>query len=489
MSKWISIALALFFLACSTTPSKLANQRSLSSAQCTADPDYPPLFNVIENNQSQIVVELGAFTKFFKMSGDSYQYKVMFKGSKENKDDKEQVIEQKTVQGDSNRVTVKVAKTGVYYFTIFQKESSPVWKQKVFAIAAGEHKLTDSEREELARKYAPIVRYHDQEKYFPVSLPYLMNQADADPQLKTEPFLLTNKKLPASLGSFFSFGGSKDTLNVSMNFEKVPSILPYYGHAESVLKSGLDKSSDTRMALRYGKDHATIYYSVFENPKYGEIYINYHFFYTYDPKNSTEEKAAMAAHILDRESMTVVLNKSRTPIDVFYAAHLTNQFMGKLGANKKPTQIWKTGRVHVNWRDLTPAYKFKDRPMPAIALGSHGIYPETGTYAVLLNDSKTSPTILLEEPAGGNKILYPEFATDYEKTATSYPYKLENLKLDGVTSDCANPNSILAFSGSTVDVLGPVNATFPPFTDREEDYFSYADPNAPLFELEKPASR
>jgi hypothetical protein len=47
---------------------------------------------------------------------------------------------------------------------------------------------------------------------------------------------------------------------------------------------------------------------------------------------------------------------------------------------------------------------------------------------------------------------------------------------------------MLAFSGSTVDVLGPVNATFPPFTDREEDYFNYADPNAPMFELSKKAS-
>ena len=64
---------------------------------------------------------------------------------------------------------------------------------------------------------------------------------------------------------------------------------------------------------------------------------------------------------------------------------------------------------------------------------------------------------------------------------SSNPYVLKSLNLKNVTSDCKNEDNILAFSGSTVDVLGPTNATFPPFTDREEDYFSYADPNAPMF--------
>ncbi len=123
--------------------------------------------------------------------------------------------------------------------------------------------------------------------------------------------------------------------------------------------------------------------------------------------------------------------------------------------------------------------KINGHPVPAIALGSHGIYPKPGNYAVLLNNIK-----LLLEPAGGNKLLYPEKLSEFQKTPTSYSYALKNLKLESVTSNCREANNILTFSGSTVDVLGPVNASFPPYTDREEDYFSYADPNAPMFEMD-----
>ncbi len=212
--------------------------------------------------------------------------------------------------------------------------------------------------------------------------------------------------------------------------------------------------------------------------KWNEIYINYHFFYSYDPKNGTAQNDVMAAHIFDRESMTVVLRAtSKKPLMVFYGAHLASQTMGQLDRSGQQIQKWNSGRVFVNWPEVV---KNNERPVPAIARGSHGIYPKSGDYAVFLNNFK-----LLVEPAGGDRQLYPEFATGIVKTANSYAYKLEDLNLDKVTSDCRNPNRLLAFSGSTVDVLGPANATFPPYTDREEDYFSYTDPNAPLFDMSK----
>ena len=475
MTKKFFQAAAFFFLttACSMAPTVSIQTREVSSVgQCPISTDYPPLFNVIENNQNQILVQLGDFSSFFHLSEPTYKFKIYFRGSKENKEDKDQFIQEGEGEGITS-VKVPVRKTGVYYFVVFENEKSPVWKQKVFAIAPAEHVLTAQDKKDLAEKYAPILSTPVSEQYFPVSLEYLTNQVETDAQLAREPFVLTNKKIR----SLFSFN-SKPELELEFAFSDLTQILPYYGHSESVLKSGLESSAMTRLKSRFGQNHVTVYYSVFENPKWKEIYINYHFFFSYDPKNGTKENDVLAAHIFDRESMTVVLRStSRQPLMVFYGAHLASQTMGQLDSNGDAIQKWNSGRVFVNWPEVN---KISNRPVPALALGSHGVYPKKGYYAVFINNFK-----LLVEPAGGDRLLYPELMTDFKKSANSYTYKLKDLQLDQVSSDCQNPNRFLAFSGSTVDVFGPVNATFPPYTDREEDYFSYADPNAPMFDMSK----
>ncbi len=105
------------------------------------------------------------------------------------------------------------------------------------------------------------------------------------------------------------------------------------------------------------------------------------------------------------------------------------------------------------------------------------MYPVPGQYAVMVGQLKA-----LRESAGGGRVLTPEFDQVRYENRKMVSYNLRPLNLKGVTSSCSNPDNILAFSGSTVDVLGSVNATFPPFTDREEDYFSYSYPE-PLFKM------
>lgn len=480
MKTFLIFTTALFFLTACTLFKKSNNEydwgrypAQANGGMCSPHPQIKPLFNVIENTPTQIVVELGHFAQQFGLSEDSYQYKVTFRGSKENKDDQEQLVLEGEGHGQTYSVQVPVTKTGVYYFTVFENEKNPMWKQKVFSIAPKERQLSEADKETLAAQYAPILSMHEQERYYPVSLEYLTNKAEPDAQLDQEPFRLVNKRIKDSVFSMFS---SKPKLDLQFKFKDINRVLPYYGHSESVLKSDLPSGSSTALKRRFGENHKTVYYSVFENVRYKEIYINYHFFYTYDPKNGTENKDVAPAHIFDRESMTVVLRStSRQPIMVFFGAHLASQTMGQLDRSGNILQRWETGRVFVNWPLVN---KINGHPVPAIALGSHGVYPKTGNYAVLLNNIK-----LLLEPAGGKKLLYPETLTEFQKTENSHSYKLQNLKLESVTSNCKNTNNILAFSGSTVDVLGPVNASFPPYTDREEDYFSYADPNAPMFEM------
>ena len=464
--------LAVLFMFLCITACSMIQKRAPSETQnaCSEDAKYPKLFNVIENTSKQITVQLGDFANFFNFSNSNYFYKVSFKGSKENKADQEVEIMNSTSNKNLTTLKVPVTKTGVYIFSIAESDSSDaVWKQKVFSVAPAEDTLTEIEKKSLAEKFAPLVQFHEDEKYSPVSFEYLLNEIDTDSALMSEPFVLKAK----SKKGFFSLF-SKPDLNVEFQFKDIRKILPYYGHADSVLKSGLSDSFDTQLVRRYGENHKTVYYSVFENKKWNEIYINYHFFYSFDPKNSKDDKIVMAAHIFDRESMTVVLRATtKNPLSVFYGAHLASQTMAHLDDKDNVIQDWQTGRVFVNWPDLQ---KRGDHPIAFAALGSHAMYPVPGNYSVMLGKIK-----ILREPAGGGKFIYPEFIQDMPVIDSSKPYVLEGLNLKNVTSDCKNEDNILAFSGSTVDVLGPSNATFPPFTDREEDYFSYADPNAPMF--------
>lgn len=486
---WASAVVLL--ASCTSWQKPTGADRGISAAgSCEVSRDFPPLFNILENNRERIVVDLGDFAEKFKLNS-GFEYRVTHLGSKEDRigvNSKYEAQETFVLENKSNarqtRVEVPVKKTGVYLFKIFTKggffggKEVVVWRQKVFAIAPTESTLTEQQKKNLAEQYAPVVAMHKDELYFPVSIEYLTNQTEPDAQLAKEPFVLTN-----------SFTSKEEKFSEAFRFSQINQVLPYYGHAGSVLKSGLRSSTDSRLVSRYGKNHVTVYYSIFENTKDREIYLNYHFFYTYDPKNGTPAKPAAAGHIFDRESMTVVLNKAFKPLHVFYGAHLPSQIMAELDAkgNLRKSDVgsifnrWKTGRVYVGWDKVI---KNGGRPVPAIALGSHGVYPKAGLYGVYLTEG--SGTKVLPEPAGGDRLLYPEFAQGITKNATSFPYHLKNLGLDHVTSDCNNPHRLLAYSGSTVDVLGPSNATFPPYTDREEDYRSYGYPDPEvMFDMDR----
>jgi hypothetical protein len=70
------------------------------------------------------------------------------------------------------------------------------------------------------------------------------------------------------------------------------------------------------------------------------------------------------------------------------------------------------------------------------------------------------------ESAGTHTTLIPEdYSLDNDivnEIKEVYSYKLKDLELGTITS-----KSILAYSGYIVDILGPKNAKFPPFTKRE----------------------
>lgn len=453
-----------------------------NTGQCIVSEKNPPLFKVLHTNSERIVIQLDNFEKYFNLGSSDYDFKVTYIETKIlDREGKMTMINHDVMNGVVDRepytLQIPVNYSGLYHVEL-SKDGKVFWKQKVFALDKFENTISVTEHEALATKYAPIIEMSPDEMYWPSSLEYIFNKVEVDPQLSTEPFRLTT--LNANIGENSSslmeaLFGKKYGLNHEFNFSEIDQILPYYGHSESVLKSNLANSTKTRLKMRTSKNHLTIYYSVFENKKWNEIYINYHMFYAFDSKNGTEDKTVLPAHIFDRESLTVVLRgTSKKPLYTFYGAHLPSQTMAQLDSKGDIVQSWATGRVFVNWNKIITE---NNRLKAVAAKGSHGIYPIKGLYAVMGNNKYP----LLLEPAGGGKKLYPEFdpAAGY-----NLKYKLKALNLDNISSDCNSHNRMLAFSGSTVDVLGPVNAAFPPFTDREGDYKNYADPNAPLFDMD-----
>jgi len=476
------ILLLVTVLTSACTSFNLTNRFPDNVGQCPISEKNPPLFNVLQATSERIVIRLDNFERYFNLGSSGYDFKVTYTETKIlDREGKKAMINHEVMDGSVDRepytLQIPVNYGGLYHVEL-SKDGKIFWKQKVFALHKSENTISAAEREALAVQYAPVIEMSPDEMYWPSSLEYIFNKVEVDPQMAAEPFRLTtlntniSKNSSGLMGSLF---GKKYGVNHEFNFSEIDQIFPYYGHAESVLKSNLADDTQTRLRMRTSKNHLTIYYSVFENKQWNEIYINYHMFYAFDSKNGTKDKAVMAAHIFDRESLTVVLRgTSKKPLYTFYGAHLPSQTMAQLDSNGDVVQSWASGRVFVNWnKTITENNRLK----AVAAKGSHGIYPLKGLYAVMANHKYP----LLLEPAGGGEKLYPEFDP---AAGNNLKYKLKAINLDNVSSDCNSSNRMLAFSGSTVDVLGPVNATFPPFTDREGDYKNYADPNAPLFDMD-----
>jgi len=360
---------------------------------------------------------------------------------------------------------IPTAETGVYELTILSGSNKVLWKQDLFAVTYSDKLNDPSLRRDLARRFAPVALFHPEEEYYPSSIPYILNQDEPDPELARETF---NLKMNGKNRARTDYGG-------------LGRLLATYGDSRAVLNtatlkdllgSGDSGALATRLRFRTGSvERATLYYSVLEDPYDERAYINYHFLYAFDPKNGTSENPSKTGHAFDRESLTVVLRTgTMEPEAVVFGAHLATQTMGLLSIEGDPLFKWKGGRVKVSWAEVN---KVSGHPVAAVAKGSHGIYPMPGLYAVL-----GGPVKLFKEPVGGNRVLIPAalgqglLGLNGSSALEVVPYELLDLGLDEATSD--SWNGMLVFSGTTVDILGKVNARFPPFSGRETNPTSYA---------------
>ena len=432
--------------------------------------NYPKRFEILENNGITLKFRVGELIK--GMDECFMKYLI-------NDDD----------QGITREITIPkileytVSKSGKHTFSFYKynpdvpfdsladgvdtnEDNGVIWEQDIFVITRDSYKSFEGKIETLAEKYAPFVFMDKGEEYLPASIDYLLNK-DKSGKIKDE-----NLKVDITLKF------PNKTKDIHLDYNDLSDVLPFNGHKDSVLDTigfsvlkllGHKTKRDALDQRKGERENVTVYYSFIPNPhKKYQVILNYHFLYSFDPKQEERGSIKFASHIFDREGISIVFSCDRNnpnvdpkPEYVIYGAHLEGQTMGSVkeeGREWKALQTWTCGRVKVMWNDV---YKIKENhPCVAVAKGSHAPYPAPGHYAVYLFGKPQ------EEQAATGKVLCPEGISvnkDVEKGLKEViNYKLKDLKLGNITSE-----SILAFSGYIVDILGPKNAKFPPFTKRE----------------------
>lgn len=361
----------------------------------------------------------------------------------------------------NNSVEYGDLENGTYVLTLFESETdNTVWEQDIFIENRSVYTyIIDA----LAEKFAPILAMSGEENYFPTSLETIFQNTNGSSMLDLK-FKLASIK-----------GGD------DVPYENLVEYLATNGHKESFNAVGFFSGVKDFFKDISGDSDKTVYYSFIQ--KGNNYYLNYHFLYAYDPKG-TKEHLGLGNHVFDRESITLVFEDVSTnhyvgdfgePIAVVFGAHLDNQ---TIKYNGDVELTWKGGRVYVPWASVR---KSESHPIIPVALGSHALYPLCGKY--LIYGSRFFDEYACGSDLNSTKLLLPEFIYD-ESLGDSY--NLHDLKIGDLDSSSTGAFKTLMFSGGLVDLLGPYNDKFPPFTDgnREIDIENWVsfDADSPMNE-------
>lgn len=343
----------------------------------------------------------------------------------------------------------------------------PLWRQSLFV--QKQISRTDAEIDALAQRYAPVFVFSGEERYYPVSLGTLFTAPEilACTEVMKLRTVFGKERVPlARLGEFMRFNGHRDYLLDFNVLSMKRSVFAQIG-------------GDPRSA--------TLYYSYFEDPSSDRFFINYHLFYAYDTKTGLARVTGIGPHVFDRESMVMVFGGDERPRSMIISGHLENQTIFFL----KKLKVWSQGRLRVKYDDPR-TLKLGAHPVIAVAEGSHALYPTSGVYQLsLLREvaGYLDPALLRADAADRriNGAIRPEQflvpPTLRPRVERAIPnYRLPSLGLDRLTSHIGEPSAThdghaayLTFSGFWVDVPGPQNARFPPFTRKVAEITDWVD--------------
>lgn len=410
--------------------------------------DYVKMFNIISNSNGKIEVELtdinNNWSKWCEKFGErDPEVFVIIKDLKSGKTTRIDLPDKNC------RFTFTSDVSSTYEIAVLEEDvifNDKIWVQDVFL----QKKPTLSEQQitQLASKYSPILLYTGNEKYAPMDLNDLFDRVERK---------FSNKEIKISLPGILN--------DTKVKGQYLKEFMSYNGHKDYLfnITDAKENANGPNFADITGDfNNATIYYSFLEDDDY--YYVNYHFIYAYDTKNKPNEKGS---HNFDRESMTIVFNKSLQPQKVVTSGHILTSKMQYLDSSNKAVQSWTNGRVYVDYADCISPYS-DGRPIIAVAEGSHALFPVSGNYKATNNYENAGIVTNILSGDGslsktGYKALFPnDIAINVNGERT---YTLKNLGLDKMYG--MNP---LNFSGYWVDLLNADNCKFPPFTEDKREF-------------------
>ena len=370
---------------------------------------------------------------------------------------------------DSSSLSTSFPNRGVYRLEIFKKNSiwfdTKLWEQEVYI---EDNPLSSSDKNtinDLAVQYAPILTLSENEEYKPIKLTDILD----NPSYK----LALNTK-----------NGTK-----RLELPTIKDYIRYNGYCKALLEGhwGLGTVSDSLENLPISSYDPHIYYSYSFTDR--EYVINYHFFYSFDPKTPS---TSIAAHNLDREQISITFNRTTLePENIYYPQHLIGHDMGlrsdsdssvnniKKDNNTTLETTWK-GYVKIEFstaNNNNMVYN-NTHPIIAIAQGSHAPYPLNGIYVA---NSSNEPAGIINEAIAADSFLIPSEIYDnrpsHSDFTSSNSYNLSALAIENIISGDSTPTSLnlLAFSGDWVDIVGLNNEAFPPFIDIMRDVEGYVN--------------
>ncbi|QTC40439.1 carboxypeptidase regulatory-like domain-containing protein [Bacillus sp. V3] len=409
----------------------------------------------------------------FEIGNPEYYYKI-YKQTGVDSDPSELVGV--TEMEDDDLTIKKKLNNGVYQVKLFEDDSLSseenfaddlFWIQDIY-IERAPRLMSQSEISEMARKYAPITVFQEDEQFFPISFEELLS-ADIP---TTEVGDISNW-----------FDGVHKGRDIP--FHHLGEYLSYNGHVDYVING---KNALGLQDVTGSRENSTIYYSYIEQD--GRKFLNYHMIYAFDPKTGTAANPGSGAHNYDRESITIELGSDNEAISISTSGHLPGQTMGLNGDDYS----WTSSRLVMPFEDDSNLFPNHDNhPIIAIARGAHAVYPVQGTYdlsvPIFMGISKKGQELAgltsdltaddfaqrpIDHPDGRN-ILLPD-TSDLRSTDFNQ-YTLKELDFNQ-TSD--SRYSYLNFSGDWVDVFASEvssysNEPFPPFTEKEKFVTDWID--------------
>ena len=318
-----------------------------------------------------------------------------------------------------------------------------VWIQRVYvpypntleAQSEGQPSVQD-----LAEAHLPVLVFDSDERYLPQSLDEILAMGEsADESIKVPRLSSQSPGEVAAGPDFQRFLAHNGHPDYALRF-----------HNPDVSCSLTDTDCDPvfyRFAER-DPENVTVYYD--SSIEDGSLYLTYYYFYAFDPKVDGPSSPGGFAHVYDRESVTIRLERDEqeggaySPVSITYPGHLEQQDMEfngcgdfitcqdpaeGLSGNDIEYLGWGGGKTSLQW---SQAIKVGRHPVLYLALGSHAVFPALGWYTVVTGNVIQG----LKEPAGGvgdGALVISETAMDL-------------LPLDFEVND------FLSFSGSWIDV-------------------------------------